>query len=38
LFIPGSGEEARESWDSKLTFLLATIGSAARFGNVWLFP
>jgi solute carrier family 6 amino acid/orphan transporter-like 15/16/17/18/20 len=31
-------EEDSESWDSKLTFVVATIASAVGFGNVWLFP
>ena len=31
------GEEERESWDSKLTFLLATVGCVVDLRNVWLF-
>ena len=34
----GEDAEVRESWDSKLTFILATIGYAVGLGNVWRFP
>jgi SNF family Na+-dependent transporter len=37
VFRPEGGEEKRESWDSKLILLLAAVGYAVGFGNVWCF-
>lgn len=30
--------EARESWSSRPAFILASVGAAVGFGNVWRFP
>ena len=30
--------EARETWPSRQAFILAAIGAAIGFGNVWRFP
>lgn len=37
---PQDDEEAGkvESWDSKITYILATVGYAVGLGNVWRFP
>jgi len=31
-------QDERDGWGSKLEYLLATIGFAVGFGNVWRFP
>lgn len=31
-------DEPREGWGNKIEYLLATIGFAVGFGNVWRFP
>lgn len=33
-----SNEPAREQWSSKMTFILASAGSAIGLGNIWMFP
>jgi len=38
VFRPEGDEDGSESWESKLTFLVAIIASAAGFENIWLFP
>ena len=35
MFRPEGGEVDRESWESKLAYLLATIGYAVGRGSVW---
>jgi len=33
-----AGEEVRETWGSKLGYMLTLVGYAVGFGNVWRFP
>jgi len=33
-----SNEIQREQWSSKMTFILASAGSAIGLGNIWMFP
>ena len=33
-----NGATERDSWNSKLGFILACVGSAVGMGNIWLFP
>lgn len=35
---PGGGTVARDTWGSKLAFVLAAAGSAIGLGNIWGFP
>jgi len=32
------GEEARDKWSSRSSFIFASVGAAVGFGNVWRFP
>jgi len=37
MFRPEGGEDGKESWDSKLNFLMATAGYVDGIGNVLFF-
>ena len=38
IFLGEKEMEKREQWSSRLTFILAAIGSAVGLGNAWRFP